>query len=142
MSEKPNDPWTTETGSRIKAWFVMRLDIPMSQGKFGIQIGHGTDFIHMTGADNPYYATWLDPHGGNRRKIALRAKSLDDIEKVKADCEKAGMIVRIIKDAGLTEFGQPTITGLVVCPHDDSLAPSVLKRAQAWRPTDGTQAAN
>jgi peptidyl-tRNA hydrolase len=138
MSEKPNDPWTTASGSRIKAWFVMRLDLPMSQGKFGIQIGHGTDFIHMVGAQNPFYETWLDPHGGNRRKIALRAKTLADLEVVKSECDKAGMITKLIMDAGLTEFGQPTITGLVILPHDDGTIPSVLKRAQAWRPTDGT----
>lgn len=133
---KPNDPWTTETGSRIKAWFVMRLDLPMSQGKFGVQVGHGTDFIHMIGDKNPYYSAWIDPNLGNRRKIALRANSLAEIEKLKAECEASGMLTQIIADAGLTEFGQPTITGLVILPHDDALIPKLLKRTQSWRPTD------
>jgi PTH2 family peptidyl-tRNA hydrolase len=137
MADKPNDPWKTESGSRIKAWFVMRLDLPMSQGKFGIQIGHGTDFIHMIGDKNPHYADWINPEIGNRRKIALRANSLAEIEKVQAECEAAGMITMLIKDAGLTEFGQATITGLVVLPHDDALIPKVLKRTQSWKPTDG-----
>jgi len=137
MPDKINDPWTTATGSRIKAWFVMRLDIPMSQGKFGVQIGHGTDYIHLLGRENPYYEVWLSPNGGNRRKIVLRAASLEDIEKVQAACDEFGMKTVLIRDAGLTEFGGPTTTGMVILPHDDSLIPTVLKRAQAWRPTDG-----
>jgi PTH2 family peptidyl-tRNA hydrolase len=137
MTDNIADPWKTESGSKIKAWFVMRTDIAMSQGKFGVQVGHGTDFIHMTGAINSYYQTWLSPTGGNRRKIVLRASSEAELAKIKAECDMAGMITEIIADAGLTEFGQPTITGLVICPHDDALIPKVLKRCQAWRATDG-----
>jgi PTH2 family peptidyl-tRNA hydrolase len=131
-----SDPWKTETGSKIKAWYVMRLDLPMSQGKFGVEIGHGTDMIHMSGPKNPYYQPWLNPQIGNRRKVVLRAKSLEDIEKVQAACEEAGMITFLIKDAGLTEFDGPTTSGLVICPHDDANIPSVLKRTQSWKPTD------
>ena len=138
MTDKPEDPWTTETGSRIKAWFMMRLDVAMSQGKFGVQVGHGVDFIHMTRDQNPFYERWLDPRGGNRRKVVLRAETLATMEKLKAACEDHGMIVKFIKDAGLTEFNEPTITGLVICPHDDADIPKALKRAQAWRPTDFT----
>ena len=135
------DPWKTDSGSKIKAWFVMRLDVPMSQGKFGVQIGHGTDMIHLSGAQNPYYNAWLDPLGGNRRKIALRAKTLDEIEKVKSACDVTGMITFLIEDAGLTEFAGPTVTGLVICPHDDANIPTILKRTQSWRPTDVSPAA-
>jgi peptidyl-tRNA hydrolase len=137
MTDKPNDPWVLPSGAKIKAWFLIRLDLPMSQGKFGIQIGHGTDMIHLHAADDPYYAQWIDSEVGNRRKIALRAKDLTEVEKVKAECDKAGLKSFLIKDAGLTEFGEETITGLVVLPHDDSLIPNALKRAQSWRPTDG-----
>ncbi len=136
MTDK-TDPWTTESGSRLKAWFVMRLDLPMSQGKFAVQVGHGVDMIHMTGAKNPFYETWLSATGGNRRKVVLRAKSLDDIVKLQAECDAFGMITTLIRDAGLTEFGGPTVTGMVICPHDDANIPASLKRTQAWRPTDG-----
>jgi PTH2 family peptidyl-tRNA hydrolase len=135
---KPNDPWTTETGSRIKAWFVMRLDLPMSQGKFGVQIGHGTDMIHILGGTNPYYSLWLDENIGNRRKIVLRAKSLEELDVIRIACEEVGMLVSTIADAGLTEFDGPTITGIVILPHDDALIPKVLKRTQSWRKTDMT----
>lgn len=137
MTDKPNDPWTTETGSRIKAWFVMRLDVPMSQGKFGVQIGHGTDMIHMHASQNPYYPLWINENIGNRRKIVLRAKGLDELEAIRAACEDIGMIVCPIADAGLTEFDGPTVTGIAILPHDDSLIPKVLKRTQSWRKTDG-----
>lgn len=128
-----SDPWVTEHGTRIKAWFVMRTDIEMSPGKMAVQVGHGTDFIHMHGAANSYYKAWMDPNGGNRRKIVLRG-DLDHIERLYAACRDAGMYCEMIEDAGLTEFGKPTITGLVICPHDDGEAPKLLKRTQAWKP--------
>lgn len=132
MSERPNDPWVTESGSRVKAWFVMRTDIEMSPGKLAVQVGHGTDFIHMLRDRNPFYKVWIDANGGNRRKIVLRG-DLAHIEKLKIACTEAGMIVHEIGDAGLTEFGQPTITGMVICPHDDANAPKLLKRTQSWK---------
>ena len=127
------DVWTTETGSRIKAWFVMRKDLAMTTGKFGIQIGHGTDLIHMYGAKNPFYERWIDSTIGNRRKIALSIGGLEDLMKIKAQCEEFGMIAEVIADAGLTEFGKPTITGLVIFPHDDANIPKSLKRARSWK---------
>lgn len=133
MTEKPHDPWVTETGSRVKAWFLMLADVPMTEAKFGVQIGHGTDFIHIRQAENPFYATWIDAGGGNRRKIILRVKNLADLEKVERACNDAGMITNQIWDAGLTEFGRETLTGLVVHPHDDAKAPKPLTRAQTWK---------
>lgn len=133
MTDKPADPWKTESGSRVKAWYVMRTDIEMSPGKLSVQVGHGTDFIHMTSALNPYYEFWMKEDGGNRRKVVLRG-DLAHIEKLEKVCTEAGMICRWIGDAGLTEFGGPTVTGLVICPHDDANEPKLLKRTQSYKP--------
>ncbi len=119
-----------------RAWFIMRLDLPMTQGKFGVQIGHGTDFIHMIGYKNPFYENWIDPACGNRRKIVLKAKTLSDIEKLKVICDGHGMITKMIEDRGLTEFDGPTITGMVILPHNNDI-PTALKRTQVWKSTDG-----
>lgn len=121
----------------IKAWYLMRLDLPMTQGKFGVQIGHGTDMIHINAQYNKYYSLWIDPLIGNRRKTVLRTANEESLHNIKKICEEAGMIVDYIADAGLTEFGKPTITGIVIHPHDGSLIPKELKRAQIWRDTDG-----
>ena len=125
----------------IKAWFVMRLDLPMTQGKFGVQIGHGTDMIHINAANNKYYNDWINPEIGNRRKSVLRVNNEAEMEKIKIACQETGMIVDYIGDAGLTEFGVPTITGIVIHPHDGTLIPKELIRAQAWRATDGYKGA-
>jgi PTH2 family peptidyl-tRNA hydrolase len=131
--DKPVDEWTAEDGSRVKAWFIMRTDIEMSPGKLAVQVGHGTDFIHMLGDRNPYYTFWMHAQGGNRRKIVLRG-DIDHILKVKAACEEVGMVCHLIGDAGLTEFNGPTVTGMCICPHNDAFAPKILKRTQAWKP--------
>lgn len=132
MTTKPDDLWVSEDGVRVKAWFAMRRDIEMSKGKFGVQIGHGTDLIHMLGDENPFYAEWLAPTGGNRRKIILQA-SEEDIRKLTRLCVESAMIVDPIWDAGLTEFGEATQTGVVIHPHRDDNIPKVLRRARAWQ---------
>jgi peptidyl-tRNA hydrolase len=129
----PNDLWVSPEGVKIKAWFVMRRDLEMSQGKFGVQIGHGADMIHIYGSKNPFYEHWLSPTGGNRRKIVLGAKNLLELQKIAKEARHAGMTVFVIGDAGLTEFGKPTMTGIVICPHEDSNVPNSLKRAQSWK---------
>lgn len=132
MADKANDQWVQD-GTRIKAWFVMLRDI-MSSGKLAVQIGHGTDYIHMSAAENPHYANWMRADVGNRRKIVLGAKTKADLDKIAAECADAGMLCSLIVDAGLTEFnGVATVTGLVVHPHPDNAVPSSLKRAQAWK---------
>lgn len=106
----------------------------MTSGKLAVQIGHGTDYIHLWGADNPHYADWMKADVGNRRKIVLGAKTEADLYKIAKDCEASGMLCSLIVDAGLTEFGGvQTVTGLVVHPHPDNAIPSSLKRSQAWK---------
>lgn len=132
MAKKTGDQWV-QNGARLKAWFVMRRDL-MTSGKLAVQIGHGTDYIHMWGGANPHYADWLNASVGNRRKIVLGAKSEDELNKLAQDCVAKGMFCTLIVDAGLTEFGGvATITGLVVHPHPDTDIPKSLKRAQAWK---------
>ena len=43
------------------------------------------------------------------------------------------MFCEYIDDAGLTEFGGPTTTGLVILPHDDAYIPNILKRSRTWK---------
>lgn len=132
MADKPNDQWV-QNGTRIKAWFVMLRDV-MSSGKMSVQVGHGTDYIHLHGTENPHYADWMNADVGNRRKIVLGVKTRAELDKIAKDCEAAGMTCSLIVDAGLTEFnGTPTVTGLVIYPHPDNAVPSSLKRAQAWK---------
>lgn len=132
MADKNGDQWV-QNGTRIKAWFVMRRDL-MTSGKMAVQVGHGTDYNHMWGVDNPHYKDWMDPAIGNRRKIVLGVKTEDDLSKLARDCVAKGMLCTLIVDAGLTEFGGlATVTGLVVHPHPDSDIPQSLKRAQAWK---------
>lgn len=132
MADKEHDKWV-QNETRIKAWFVMIRDL-MSSGKMAVQVGHGTDCIHVANTLNPHYAAWMDPNIGNRRKIVLGVKTQSDLSKIAKDCEGAGMLIEFIVDAGLTEFnGIPTITGIVVLPHPDNAIPASLKRAQTWK---------
>lgn len=132
---KENDLWVQD-GVRLKVWYFMREDLGMTKGKFGVQIGHGTDFVHMSAAENPHYADWLKADVGNRRKVVLRAKDLAAVEKMVEACRAHGMLASLIGDAGLTEFSGPTISGMVVAPHPDSDIPTALRRARTWKDED------
>lgn len=123
----------------ILAYFIIRKDLNMFPAKLGIQIGHGTDFIHLS--NNPTtkpYLRWLNLY--DRRKIVLEIKSLEALENLSKLLLKKRVEHKIIEDSGYTEFAGKTITGIVICPIDkNELKKKVKKvsRLQLWREIPG-----
>ena len=54
-----------------KAYFVMRKDLNMSPGTLAVQVGHGTDYIHLK--QSKAYGYWLAQ--GLRKKIVTEVGS-------------------------------------------------------------------
>jgi peptidyl-tRNA hydrolase len=119
----------------IQAYFVIRKDLKMSPAKLAIQIGHGTDFIHIS--NNPpdkSYLEWLNKY--DRRKIVLEIKSLEILKNLSQLLLEKRIEHKIIEDFGYTEFEGRTITGIVICPIDkNELQKKVKKvsRLQLWK---------
>jgi peptidyl-tRNA hydrolase len=116
----------------IKAYYILRQDLGMTSAKRAVQVGHGTDYIHLNANTNTYYPEWLTTF--NRRKIILRIKdesALQELCKMLLN-EKIPFVE--IKDAGLTEFnGEETLTGIMVYPYPEDELPKKFTRLQTWK---------
>ena len=131
------DDFFNKGESMIKAYYVIRKDIKMSKAKLGVQIGHGTDFIHFDGTDSRFgdwsenYVKWINE---NRRKIVCGISDLNDLEKLTNNLKTDKIGYHEIIDLGFTEFNNvPTLTGIVIYPIDDETIPKYLKRLQTLK---------
>lgn len=104
----------------------------MSASKFAIQIGHGTDFIHLYSQwpyTNPEYETpykeWL---ATNRRKIILKVKSEEKLKNLMKLLDEKEIDHSLIYDKGYTELDSETLTGLVIHPIDEEKLPKNIRR--------------
>jgi peptidyl-tRNA hydrolase len=115
----------------MKSYFIIRRDLEMSGAKFGIQIGHGTDMIHIyMNTDPTAYAAWL---AAGRRKIVLEIENEEKLQALKPLFDEAGIRTYDIFDYGYTEFGEYTVTGLVVPFPDEAKLPKKFKRLRLYR---------
>ena len=133
----------------MKAYFLMRQDLEMSPAKLAVQIGHGTDLIHTrhvqhhisstnfdewAGGDDPFTLVPIPGRMANyRRKIVLRVKSEDQLNKLMEKLLDDNIWPDIIKDIGFTEFDGETVTGLVIHPISDERVPKYIKRLQLYK---------
>lgn len=113
--------------NELKMWIIVRGDIHMSSGKLAVQAGHGilTSFIHgmliRKELCDEYFA-----HG--QAKITVVAKNLNHLQRAYDECNDAGLPCALIKDAGRTEFAEPTYTVATVGPCYRSELPNFVKR--------------
>jgi PTH2 family peptidyl-tRNA hydrolase len=119
-----------------KQVIVIRRDLRMRRGKEIAQGAHAAsawlaelvirqmtagpaaDAVPVTGAQR----TWLET---SFRKVTVKVTSEDELMTVYAQAREAGLLVHLITDRGLTEFGGvPTRTCLAIGPdYDDRIDP-------------------
>ncbi len=124
-----------------KQVIVLRKDLNMRKGKMVAQGAHAsmavivnllesrsipsdpeTDFADEGGLflseDNLGYnqiREWLD---GKFTKICVSVNSEQELLEVYNKAKEAGILCSLIKDAGLTEFKEPTYTAVAIGPDD------------------------
>ena len=115
----------------VKAYFIIRQDLPMSRAKLGVQIGHGTDMIHLNRDYCENYDAWI---ADNRRKIVVTVKTLADLKKIgdKMDAD-GGCPWSPIEDLGYTEFNGLTQSGIVVFPLQEDEVPKYIAKLQTMK---------
>ena len=117
----------------IKAYYLMRQDLEMSGPKLGIQIGHGTDIVHLQAnsdahgsLDRMIFTGWLID---DRRKVVLGVKTLEKLNNLLVGLDEAKIPYGVIRDKGYTEFdGVETVTGVVILPIEENDLPKAIKR--------------
>ena len=100
-----------------KSYFIIRADLGLPEAKLAVQVGHGVDMIWLNkGVDDNAVNVWLTKDGGDRRKIMLKTKSLEQLNNIKAELELDGLHCFDIVDSGYTEVEPNTLTGIVIFP--------------------------
>lgn len=112
-----------------RVYLVMRQDLKMSPGKLAVQVGHGVDYVHAkkTGC----YREWME--ASKRRKIIVSVADASELAEIKALLIQRTTPFNEIWDAGLTEFNQPTHTGIVILPWPQELVPGKIKFLPLWK---------
>lgn len=116
----------------IKAYYVIREDLEMSQAKFGVQIGHGTQLLVLNAKDHEL-GEWI--HGADSRKIICKISSEAKLNNLVDYLISWSHHFSAIYDSGYTEFKGRTLTG--VCFFiDDEKDPEELihkiRRLRLW----------
>lgn len=103
----------------IKQVIVMRTDLNMRKGKMVVQGAHATLMVNglwlqMTPEQRLIYQEWLTSNG--MKKICVGVSSLEELDDVCFEAGEAGILYARVRDAGLTEFSEPTITCAAIGP--------------------------
>ncbi|KAF2107318.1 peptidyl-tRNA hydrolase PTH2-domain-containing protein [Lophiotrema nucula] len=104
-----------------KLVLVVRTDLGMTKGKIAAQCGHATlaCYKHFlrTAPNSPILKNW-ERYG--QMKVALQAKSEEELEMLQAQALSLGLCARIIHDAGRTQIasGSATVLGIGPAPKD------------------------
>jgi peptidyl-tRNA hydrolase len=126
-----------------RCYFILNKELDMPVGKLAVQVGHGMDMVYEA-RDNAAlncspssfvghlmrdnFHTW---YSANRKKVVLKAKNDNEVQKYKEKLLDAGYVVMEIVDNGVNFFDGKTRTGLVVYPVKSEIPE--LKRLQVYK---------
>jgi peptidyl-tRNA hydrolase, PTH2 family len=122
----------------VKQVIVIRRDLKMRRGKEIAQGAHAamiwlTERLSPVYPGSPAFTAGFTPAElkwvkGNFRKIVCQTSSLEDLMKIQQAADDAGVMSRLVYDAGLTEFdGIETVTALAIGPDYDDKIDEVTK---------------
>ena len=80
-----------------KAYFVFRTDLDLTTAKLAVQVGHGVDLIWGNSSNNlSAFNAWLAKESGDRRKIVLKLKTLEQLNNLKKTLVSDGIQCELI----------------------------------------------
>merc|ERR1712144_70018 len=105
-----------------KMVLVVRTDLGMTKGKIAAQCGHATlaCYKHFLKHDpkSKILRRW---ERGGQMKIALQAKSEEDLDTLQATAISLGLVAEVIADAGRTQIASGSHTVLGIGPGPASV---------------------
>lgn len=112
-AEFPNNP------EECKLVLVVRTDLGMTKGKIAAQCGHATLACYkhfLRHAPNSTILRRWEKRG--QMKVALQAKSEEELEVLQAQAVSLGLVAQVIHDAGRTQIasGSATVLGIGPAP--------------------------
>ena len=110
----------------LKMVLVIRTDLKMSKGKIAAQASHAavsaTEKCRQT--KPKLLSSWLIL---GQKKVVVGIPSLEEMKRLKKECNSKGFISVLIQDAGLTQLPPGTTTALGI-GHVDSKTIDPLTR--------------
>ena len=108
--------------NNLRIVVVVRNDLNMPMGKFGVQVGHAVASTLYLASDEPILVHNYMEHlitsdvDSGQTKIIVGVDSLEELLKVQDKAIDRGVYNALIKDAAKTFFSEPTITCLGIGP--------------------------
>jgi PTH2 family peptidyl-tRNA hydrolase len=105
--------------SALKMVLVVRGELGLSPGKAAVQVAHGAVMLVLEGKarKDRDLERWLSE---GQKKVALRARSLVEMEELRKKAASMGLRTVFVQDAGLTEVPAGTKTVLGIGPGSPS----------------------
>lgn len=101
----------------IKQVLILRKDLNMRKGKMIAQGAHAS-INSMFESEPDWLAEW---HATGTTKIVVSVNSLEDLLLVNLQAKAVMLPTALIKDAGHTEFKEPTYTAVGIGPAPSEL---------------------
>lgn len=99
----------------MKQMIVIRKDLKMRLGKSVAQGAHGCMKATLENLDHPNVKEWIKE---KFTKVVVSVDSEEELFEVFQAAKDAGLITALIKDAGFTEFNEPTYTCCAIGPNN------------------------
>lgn len=104
----------------MKQVIIIRKDLKMRRGKEIVQGAHSSLKAYKNAEEiqSKYdFPGWLN---GLQKKICVTVQSEQELLDLYQKALSNGLPVGLVKDAGLTEFKEPTLTALAIGPADEN----------------------
>lgn len=98
----------------MKQVILVRKDLNMSKGKIAVQCAHASAEAVLK-SNKEKINEWRQ----FSKKVVLKVDNENDLLRYKKEAEKLKLVTALIRDAGLTEIPENTLTCLAIGPDDD-----------------------
>ncbi|MDD5132916.1 MAG: peptidyl-tRNA hydrolase Pth2 [Candidatus Nanoarchaeia archaeon] len=108
----------------MKQVILVRADLKMPKGKLSSQVAHASVEAVLKSPD--YKVSEWRTEG--MKKVILKVKDEKELTQYKKLADKERLTNALIKDAGLTEFKEPTLTCLAIGPDNEESIDKITKK--------------
>jgi PTH2 family peptidyl-tRNA hydrolase len=123
--------WGPPEKFHYKQVIILRTDVKMSKGKLVVQGAHASTLAVLDARESSSLAheTWLEEWiKEGFPKIALKAKSEEDLKRAFEGAKKLGLPCALVFDFGLTEVPPKTVTAVAIGPAPIELVDRIGKQ--------------
>jgi len=108
----------------IKQVIIVRNDLKIRKGKTAVQAAHASLSAYLCTLNQEDIKVW---EATGQTKICVQVDSEEELHDVYNKALEASLPCSLIKDAGRTEFKEPTYTAVAIGPADNKQIDIITK---------------